>query len=179
MNTPNKISIGRISLIPIFLFFLTTDFIPFSRIIALIIFAIAGMTDSIDGYIARKTNQITTLGKFLDPLADKLLITSALIGFVQLGLCNSWFAVIILAREFIVTSFRIIAINKNVIIAADKWGKIKTTMQILAVMIVIVADYIGAPKIIGFISLAAATLVTVLSGYNYLRKNWEIISDNK
>ncbi|MDP4153507.1 MAG: CDP-diacylglycerol--glycerol-3-phosphate 3-phosphatidyltransferase [Bacillota bacterium] len=179
MNLPNKISIGRIILVPIFLLFLMYDFVPYSRVVSLIVFTLAAMSDSIDGYVARKYNLVTTMGKFLDPLADKLLIAAALIGLVQLGLCNVWFAVIIIAREFIVTSLRIVAISKSVVIAASSWGKIKTTMQILAIIIVIIADYVSAPFEIGVYVLLAATLVTAYSGYDYLKNNWSVIGESK
>ena len=126
MNLPNKISLARICLIPVFLIVLMTEAIPYRDLWAAIIFAVASLTDGIDGHIARKYNLITDFGKFLDPLADKLLVSTALICFVELGRMPAWMAVVIIAREFIVTGLRSVAASKGVILAAIMTGKIKT-----------------------------------------------------
>lgn len=179
MSIPNKISILRICMTPVFMFFLLANWIPYNRIIALVIFSIASISDSVDGHIARKYNMITLFGKFLDPLADKLLITAALLCMMQLNLCNPWYAWIIIAREFIVTSFRIVAATKKVVMAADIWGKIKTTLQIAAVIGVILEDTYLPHHYFGPYLLLVAVLVTLYSGYNYLWKNWQVIGNDK
>lgn len=181
MNTANKVTIARMILIPVFFVIMMSN-IPYADIIAMVIFAIAALTDGIDGHIARKYNQITDFGKFLDPLADKLLIATALIGFVELGRMPAWMAVIIIAREFIVTGLRSIAASKGVVIAAIMTGKIKTCIQIASCIIAFV--FYAEPFVIGGISLAwygmlISTLFTIYSGYEYLKKNWNIIAESK
>ncbi len=181
MNTANKITISRMLLIPIFMIVLMSG-IPYGDIAAMIIFAVASLTDGIDGHIARKYNQITDFGKFLDPLADKLLIATALICFVELGRMPAWMAVIIIAREFIVTGLRSIAASKGVVIAAIMTGKIKTCIQIGASICAFL--FYEEPFILGGYSIAwyamlLSTLFTIYSGYEYLAKNWSIVSESK
>jgi len=137
MNLPNKITISRILLVPIFMIVLFLP-IPYANLIAALIFIIAAATDGIDGHIARSTNQVTNFGKFLDPLADKLLVTSALIALVGQGKLPSWVAIIIIAREFIVTGLRLIAVNEGKVIAAGMSGKIKTVTQIIATVLLLI-----------------------------------------
>lgn len=179
LSLPNKISIVRICMTPVFMYLLLSDWIPNNRILAVLVFVLASFSDSVDGHIARKYNMITLFGKFLDPLADKILITAALVCMIQLGLCNPWFAVIIIAREFIVTSFRIVAASRNVVMAADIWGKIKTTLQIVAVIYVLIEDSYFSFKGAGQYLLLLAVVVTVYSGYNYIAKNWHVIGNDK
>lgn len=136
MNVPNKITISRILLVPIFMIVLFLP-IPYANLIAALIFVIAAVTDGIDGHIARSTNQVTNFGKFLDPLADKLLVTSALIALVGQSKLPSWVAIIIIAREFIVTGLRLIAVNEGKVIAAGMSGKIKTVTQIIATVLLL------------------------------------------
>ncbi|MBC8537020.1 CDP-diacylglycerol--glycerol-3-phosphate 3-phosphatidyltransferase [Feifania hominis] len=179
MNTPNKISILRILMVPVFMIFLMFPFNEYSKLIAVAVFALASLTDGIDGYIARKYNQITTFGKFLDPLADKLLITAALVCLVELGFVSSFVAMIIIAREFIVTSFRIVAIGAGKVIAADIWGKFKTTAQIIAVIVILLEKQFLTTHILGNITMGIAVVLTIYSAYNYIAKNWDLIGDDR
>lgn len=180
MTTANKITLLRMMLIPIFMIVLMCN-IPYGDIIAMAIFAVASLTDGIDGHIARKYNQITDFGKFLDPLADKLLIATALICFVELGRIPAWMAVIIIAREFIVTGLRSVAASKGVILAAIMTGKIKTCIQIAASICAFL--FYSEPFVFGGHSIAwyamlISTLFTIYSGYEYLSKNWNLISES-
>ena len=185
MNTPNKLTVLRIAMTPIFLFFLLADFIPHNALLAAAVFAMASITDAVDGKLARRNNQITTFGKFLDPLADKVLVTCALVGFVELGLVSAWFVVLIIAREFLVTSLRLIAAGKGTVIAADIWGKVKTVSQIIAVCLMLLLQELLADGLlpagfpVGWINSAAMWTVvvfTILSGFNYLWKNRSCIT---
>lgn len=173
MNIANKITLSRIFLIPIFIFFMLID-LPYHMEIALVIFIIASLTDKLDGYFARKYNMITDLGKFLDPLADKLLITGALLVFIQLGKIDAWIVFVILAREFAVTGLRGIAANNNIVIAASKWGKLKTVIQIITIIVLFIDNYpfslINLPMNIILIYLSL--IITVISGIDYFIKNY-------
>lgn len=179
MNLPNKITFTRIFITPVFIYFLFADF-PYSQYVATFIFAIAASTDSMDGYIARKRNQVTNLGKFLDPLADKLLITSALVGLVELGKISSIIAIIIISREFIVTGFRVIAASAGVVIAASSLGKIKTIFQIISIIAILLDNY--PFSLINFpfdtISIYIATFITIWSGVDYIYKNRQLLKDS-
>lgn len=181
MNTANKITILRILMIPVFMVVLLMDF-AYNNIVASLIFVIAAATDGVDGYVARKYNQVTDFGKFIDPLADKLLVATALICLVENGTIASYMAVIIIAREFIVTSLRIVAISKGVVIAAEMTGKIKTVIQIIATVIALLFDgdkfAIGGFSA-GYVAMLIATLFTIYSGIVYLRNNWNLISESK
>lgn len=137
MNTPNKLTIMRIILVPFFVLFLFSNYIYFNFLWALVIFIFACITDAIDGYIARKNNCITTLGKFLDPLADKVLVMSALISFMELQIISYIVIIIILSREFLVTSLRLVAAEKKVVIVASKLGKIKTVIHMISIILVL------------------------------------------
>ncbi len=130
-NVPNLLTVIRIFMAPIFLVFLMAESIPHHFLWAFILFAVASITDFVDGKLARKNNQVTNLGKLLDPLADKMLTTAALLGFMQFGLCNIWVLMIVLTREFTVTGMRMIATVQNVVIPANIWGKIKTATQMI------------------------------------------------
>ncbi|MBQ6998769.1 MAG: CDP-diacylglycerol--glycerol-3-phosphate 3-phosphatidyltransferase [Clostridia bacterium] len=181
MNTANKITILRILMIPVFMIVLMIDF-AYNDVIAALIFVIAAATDGVDGYVARKYNQITDFGKFIDPLADKLLVATALICLVDMGRIASYMAIIIIAREFIVTSLRIVAISKGVVIAAEMTGKIKTVIQIIATVVALLFN--GEKFLIGnfsagYIAMLIATLFTIYSGYVYLKNNWSLVADNK
>lgn len=182
MNLPNKISLARICLIPIFMVVLMVEAIPYRDIWAAVIFALASLTDGIDGHIARKYNLITDFGKFLDPLADKLLVSTALICFVSLGRMSGWMAVVIIAREFIVTGLRSVAASKGVILAAIMTGKIKTCTQIAACLMMFF--FYDSPFVFGGYSLAwygmlIATLFTIYSGWEYLYKNRKLLLESK
>ena len=136
MNLPNKLTLFRVILIPFFLVFLMSDFWGMiGNWIALGIFVVASLTDFLDGKIARKYNLVTNFGKFMDPLADKLLVCSALIGFIELGVLPSWFVIVIISREFIISGFRLIASDNGVVIAASWWGKFKTTFQMAMIIL--------------------------------------------
>ena len=134
MNLANKLTMIRIFLVPIFLIFIAVKDIPYGRLFATFIFILASLTDKLDGYIARSRNQITNFGKFMDPLADKLLVTAALVSLVELQIVPSWVAMIIIAREFAVSGLRTIAASEGKVIAASRWGKIKTVIQIVAII---------------------------------------------
>ncbi|HPF28653.1 MAG TPA: CDP-diacylglycerol--glycerol-3-phosphate 3-phosphatidyltransferase, partial [Lachnospiraceae bacterium] len=138
MNLPNKLTLLRMILIPFFVFFLLTEYAGnYSEYIALGIFVVASLTDFLDGYIARKYELVTNFGKFMDPLADKLLVSSAMICFVELGRMPAWIVIVIISREFIISGFRLIAVDNRVVIAASWWGKFKTAFQIIMVILMI------------------------------------------
>ena len=138
MNTPNKLTVGRMILVPFMVLFLLTDLGgEANRYISLVIFAGASITDWFDGYLARKHHLVTNFGKFMDPLADKLLVCSALICLIELGQLPAWVVIIIISREFIISGFRLVAADNGVVIAASYWGKFKTTFQMAAVILMI------------------------------------------
>lgn len=169
MNLPNKLTMLRIILIPVFIvFLLLRKEIMGAEFISLIIFIIAAITDSLDGYIARKQKIVTKFGKIVDPVADKLLISGALIAFVSLDEISIWAAILIIGREFAVTGLRVIAAKDGVIISASIWGKIKTTIQIAAVIAVIIdPKIIDLPYNIPNILIWIAVIITLYSGYKY------------
>ncbi|MBQ6708361.1 MAG: CDP-diacylglycerol--glycerol-3-phosphate 3-phosphatidyltransferase, partial [Clostridia bacterium] len=183
MNTPNKLTIFRIILTPIFLAALLIQF-PQHYLVATILFIIASVTDLIDGKMARKYNLITTLGKLLDPLADKVLVTAALLAFIKLGLCDVWAVMIILAREFLITSIRMVATTQGVVIPANIYGKVKTVLQMVAIITILslswltglLADFNVLPVFISQniwilyeVLIWAATLMTIISGVIYIK----------
>ncbi|MBE6049444.1 MAG: CDP-diacylglycerol--glycerol-3-phosphate 3-phosphatidyltransferase [Clostridium sp.] len=196
MNLANKLTLGRIFLVPIFLIFIAAKNIPYGTFIATFIFVLASLTDKLDGYIARSRNQITNFGKFMDPLADKLLVTSALISLVELHIVPGWAAVIIIAREFAVSGLRTVAAADGKVIAASWWGKIKTVIQIVAIVVLLIQVNIGSSdyltefvsnsdfltwffNVMPSILLWAAVIITLVSGYDYFRKNKNAISTDK
>lgn len=172
MNLANKITILRVFLIPIFIIMLYLD-IDNNHIYAAIIFAIASITDALDGYIARSQNLITNFGKFIDPLADKMLVSTALILLVELGKIPGWIVVIIIAREFTITGFRVLAASEGITIAASPWGKIKTITQIFAIILILLNNFpfnsLNVP--IDNIMLYLSLIFTIISGFDYLNKN--------
>jgi CDP-diacylglycerol--glycerol-3-phosphate 3-phosphatidyltransferase len=177
MNLPNKITLFRVFMIPIFLVFLLIPEMPYGRYIAAGIFIIAALSDLLDGYIARKHNLVTNFGKFMDPLADKLLVSSALICFVELGLLQAWIVVIIIAREFIISGFRLIASDNGIVIAAGWWGKIKTNVQmIMSVMLIVNLD---SPfmNVLEQITVYLAVALTVISLVDYMIKNKSVLKE--
>jgi CDP-diacylglycerol--glycerol-3-phosphate 3-phosphatidyltransferase len=157
----------RIFLVPLFMVFLLLKQIPYHVEFALVVFLLASVTDLIDGKLARRYNQVTNFGKLMDPLADKLLVTSALICFVGLGLADVWAVVLIIAREFLVTSIRLIAAGSGTVIPANIWGKIKTNSQIAAIVAVMLFSIFALPVYIGECFLWIAALFTVVSGIQY------------
>lgn len=176
MNIANKITIARLILVPIFIIILLSN-IKYSDIISSILFAIASLTDKLDGYIARKYNQITNLGKFMDPLVDKIMVSSALIALIQLGRIQSWIVIIILSREFIVTGLRTIGANRGIVIAASNFGKYKTTFQIIAIISLMLNNYPFEYVFFPFstIALYLALFMTVYSGIDYIVRCKNII----
>jgi len=216
MTTANKITLTRIAMIPFFIYFAAQPMLiidetrylaafPTSTVIALVLFCVASFTDFLDGYVARKYNQVTDFGKFVDPLADKLLVASALILFVEQKAMAGWMVCVILARELIITSLRVVAANKGVVMAATWTGKVKTCVQIGGIIIIYLYYIIvgalasgaaglcfvtadgptsaifvlradGAPLLLTIVGWVV-TLVTIYSGYDYLKKNWDLIKD--
>jgi len=176
LNLPNKLTVIRVLAIPLFLIFLYISNGIF-RFLPLLIFIGAAVTDAIDGHIARRDNLITDFGKFMDPLADKLLTASAFIAFVEIGYLSSWIVVLIISREFLVSGFRTLAASKGVTIAANPWGKIKTVFQMILIVVVLM-DYTGY---IGFVAswitplVAIVVLLTVTSGATYIYENMDVI----
>ncbi len=175
MNLPNKLTLMRVIMIPFFIVFLLVPITPYDNWIALAIFILASITDFLDGYIARKYNLVTNFGKFMDPLADKLLVCSALICLIELDKIPAWMVILIIAREFIISGFRTVAADNGVVIAASYWGKFKTTFQIVAVCLLI-AD-IPALAVVTQIVLWIAVILTVVSLIDYLIKNKDVMKD--
>lgn len=178
MNLPNKLTLFRVILIPFFVFFLLAPyFTGYGNYIAVAVFIVASITDFLDGHIARKRNLVTNFGKFMDPLADKLLVCSALICLIELDRLPAWIVIIIIAREFIISGFRLIASDNGVVIAASYWGKFKTTFQMLMVIALIldiphpVFYWLGV--ILTYVSLA----LTVISLIDYIVKNKNVLQD--
>jgi len=171
MNIPNKLTILRIILVPIFVVLMLTR-IPYGGSLAAAIFVIAALTDSLDGYLARKWKQTTKLGAILDPLADKLLITAALISLVELGRIPGWIAIVIIGREFAVTGLRVVKAEEGIIIPASKLGKLKTISQVTAVLLIIVQNLYHplAVLALGEWVMYIAVAITVISGIEYFQK---------
>ncbi len=176
MNLPNKLTILRVILIPFFVAFLMDAFhIPGTKWIALAIFIIASLTDMLDGKIARKYNLVTNFGKFMDPLADKLLVCSAMIAFVDMGMVPTWIVMIIIAREFIISGFRLVASDNGIVIAAGIWGKLKTVCQMIMI-IVLIADFGGIFDMIGTVLIWLSLILTIISLVDYLYTNRQVLS---
>ncbi len=210
MNLPNKITLCRILLIPIFIFFYLASFVPYGKLIATLVFMIACFTDFLDGNIARKRNLVTNLGKFLDPIADKVLVLAGLILLIACpvtpNIANPQVidaiiypyyvgiiaVFIILAREFIVSAFRQIAATKNVVLAADIYGKVKTVFQMITLIFYflyafLVEEFYFAIKgpantvlnLIGYVLLAITVIMTIVSGVKYITNNLQVLKDEK
>ena len=177
MNLPNKLTMFRVILIPFFVVFLLVDITSADKWIALAIFIVASLTDMLDGKIARKYNLVTNFGKFMDPLADKLLVCSALICLVALERIPAWMVIVIIAREFIISGFRLVASDNGVVIAASYWGKFKTTFQIIMICLMI-AD-LEALQLLTMIVTWVAVILTVVSLVDYLVKNKDVMKDTK
>ena len=178
MNIANKITIARILMIPLFVVLLLHGRGTLSPLWAALVFVTASSTDKLDGMIARKFDMITTFGKFLDPLADKLLVVSAIICLTYLGICSPYVGIIITARELIVTAFRAVAMGQGVVLAADNWGKAKTFVQNVAVSVVLGSLVWPELELMGFWLLWAAAVITIYSGYRYLATHWHLIGDD-
>lgn len=199
MNLPNKLTTARIIIVPFFVIMLLAGNIKNHYLWALLMFIAASLTDHYDGKIARKNNQITNFGKFMDPLADKILVVSALICFVQFHWTDAWIVILIVAREFMVTAMRLVAAESGEVIAANKWGKTKTVSQIIAVTMILIFQYIqelisehaissftigGTDSAyvfawLGNFLIIIAAFFTVLSGVIYICKNISLINTTK
>lgn len=177
MNLPNKLTMFRVVLIPFFVVLLLVDITPYDNWIALVIFIVASLTDLLDGKIARKYNLVTNFGKFMDPLADKLLVCSALICLVEMERIAAWMVIVIIAREFIISGFRLVASDNGVVIAASYWGKFKTTFQMVMICLMI-AD-LEALSLVTVIVTWAAVILTVVSLVDYLVKNRGVMQEKK
>lgn len=194
MNLPNKLTLLRIIMVPFFVAALLIEQLPFHYLIALILFALASITDMLDGKIARKYNMVTDFGKFADPLADKILVMSAFACFIQLDIIGGVFMTIVLFREFTVTSIRLVAAEKGKVVAANIWGKAKTVSQMIAIIFVLLTGLvnelasmgiaIGSPDTVlaGMVTVQSILLwisaaLTVISGVIYIKDNFEFIKD--
>ncbi len=186
MNLPNKLTLLRVILIPFFVFFMLTDIVPFSPVIALAIFIIASATDALDGHIARSRGLVTTFGKFLDPLADKALVVSALICLTELGVVGAVPVIIIVIREFMVSGLRLVTANEGVVVAAGIWGKLKTAFTMIAEVAIMLGLCLGfegsaaeIAQTVYDILIWIAAILTIISGCVYLKGYWKYIDASK
>lgn len=180
MNLPNKLTTLRVILIPFFVFFLLAPYFEgYGNYIAVAIFILASITDFLDGYLARRDNLVTNFGKFMDPLADKLLVCSALICLVETGQLPAWVVVIIISREFIISGFRLIASDNGIVIAASYWGKFKTVSQMLMVIVLILNIDHMIFQVLGNVLMWIAVILTVVSLVDYIWKNKDVLKDQK
>lgn len=180
MNLPNKLTIFRVILIPFFVLFLLLE--PDNqtfRLIADLIFIVASLTDMLDGKIARKYHLVTNFGKFMDPLADKLLVCSAMVCLVATGQLAAWIVIIIISREFIISGFRLIASDNGIVIAASMWGKFKTVFQMLMIIVLIANIPLAAFDMVGTVLTYVALVLTVVSLVDYIAKNKDILKEQK
>ena len=191
MNLANKLTMLRIFLVPVFLIFISVKGIPYGSIVATLVFIIASITDQLDGYIARSRNQVTTFGKFLDPLADKILVLAALVILVEYAKIPAWIPIIVLAREFIVSGYRLLAVEKGgKVVAASIWGKLKTATTMVAIIIVFFdkfnfCSFLTTPmtvleyviNITSSILMIVSVVATIFSGYDYLKNGKDLFKD--
>ena len=190
MNLPNKLTVFRVILIVPFVVLLLGGFqqwgwfttlfsgiLPYTDYIAVGIFIVASLTDLLDGKIARKYNLVTDFGKFMDPLADKLLVCSAMICLIEMGRLSAWIVIVIISREFIISGFRLVAAEKGVTIAASYWGKVKTVVQMIMSILLIIHFEHPVFRIINPIFIYAAVLLTIISLVDYIYKNREVMKD--
>lgn len=174
MNLPNKLTLLRVIMIPFFVVFMLMEGMASARYIALALFVVASFTDFLDGNIARKRNLVTNFGKFMDPLADKLLVCSALICLIETGQLPAWYVIIIIAREFIISGFRLIASDNGIVIAASYWGKFKTVSQMILIILMILN--IPALSMVTSLFYWIALVLTVVSLVDYVKKNFQVLS---
>lgn len=187
MNLPNKLTVVRICMVPVFVFFMLAEFVPYRYILAFVIFSLASYTDHLDGKIARSRNLITNFGKLMDPLADKILVMSALICFVKLGFASTACVIVIMFREFAVTSIRLVAVEQGNVIPANNWGKAKTISQMVAVITILVLQSLlqlnlftsstGMMLLTGNALIYIATFLTLISGIIYARDAAYLFTD--
>ena len=178
MNLPNKLTIFRVILIPFFVVFLLLD--PSNqtyRYIADAIFIIASLTDMLDGKIARKYNLVTNFGKFMDPLADKLLVSAAMICLIATGQLAAWIVIVIISREFIISGVRLIASDNGIVIAASYWGKFKTVFQMLMIIVLIANIQMPFFTVLGTILIYVALVLTIVSLIDYIVKNKDVLKE--
>ena len=177
MNLPNKLTVLRVLMVPFFVLFMLTDLGGVAnKWIALAIFVVASLTDLLDGKIARKYNLVTNFGKFMDPLADKLLVCSAMICLIENGSLAAWIVIVIIAREFIISGFRLVASDNGIVIAASYWGKFKTVFQ-MAMVIVLIMDLGGAFDVIGQALIWISLALTIISLIDYVAKNIQVLTN--
>ena len=179
MNLANKLTMIRIFLVPVFLVFIAVRDIPYGSIVATAVFIIASITDQLDGHIARSRNQITNFGKFMDPLADKLLVCSAMICMIETKKLAAWFVIVIIAREFIISGFRLVAADNGIVIAASYWGKFKTVFQMLMVIVLILNIPNSFFAVLGTVLTYIALALTVVSLIDYIAKNKNVLKEQK
>lgn len=194
LNVPNMLTIARFFITPVFLAIILMENLPHKFLIACIVFSIGAITDAVDGHLARKNNQITNFGKFLDPIADKVLTTSALLAFMDMGLCNVWIVMIVLLREFVVASIRMMAATNGVVIPANIWGKIKTVSQMTFTIIIMllgevyyiignvnteIFSKLPSLSIISNSLLWITAILTVVSGVIYIKDSIKVIDYTK
>ena len=179
MNLPNKLTLLRVLLIPFFVAFLLVPGIPYGNYIAVAIFIIASLTDLLDGKIARKYNLVTNFGKFMDPLADKLLVCAALICLVASEQLAAWIVIIIISREFIISGFRLIAADNDIVIAASYWGKFKTTFQMVMIIVLLLDLPYALWDILGIVLTYISLALTIISLIDYLYKNKDVLKEQK
>lgn len=176
MNLPNKLTVLRVIMVPFFVLFMLTDLGgDANKWIALAIFCVASLTDMLDGKIARARNLVTNFGKFMDPLADKLLVCSAMICLIPIGKLPAWIVIIIIAREFIISGFRLIASDNGIVIAASYWGKFKTVSQMFMI-ILLIADFGGVFSVIENVLIWVSLILTVVSLVDYIAKNKQVLT---
>ena len=183
MNLPNKLTILRVCMVPPFVFFMLAEFVPHRFLFALILFCAASYTDHLDGKIARRDHLITNFGKLMDPLADKILVISALICLVKLDLAFTVCVLLIMIREFAITSIRLLAVEQGRVIAANNWGKLKTISQMVAIIAILffqdLATFLRAflfpATVIGHVLVVIATVFTVISGAIYIKDNKDVM----
>ena len=177
MNTPNKLTVARMIMVPFLVVFLLTGWGgEANRYISLLIFVAASITDWLDGYLARKNHLVTNFGKFMDPLADKLLVCSAMICMIEIGRLLAWFVIIIIGREFIISGFRLIAAENGIVIAANYWGKFKTVSQMIMIILLILHFDLSVFVILEQIFIWLSLALTVISLMTYIWQNRSVLS---
>lgn len=181
MNLPNRLTIARIVLVPFFVFFYLSKLVPapYHAWIALVIFVAASLTDTFDGHIARRDNLITDFGKFMDPLADKLLVCSAMICFVETGKMPAWTVIILIGREFVISGFRLVAASKGNVIAANVYGKIKTIVQMIMIIALLIPIEHTILQVLQQILIYASVILTLLSVIIYIKDNLWVLNEEK
>lgn len=180
MNTPNKLTVARMIMVPFLVVFLLTGWGgEANRYISLILFVAASITDWFDGYLARKNHLVTNFGKFMDPLADKLLVCSAMICMIELGRLPAWFVIIIIGREFIISGFRLIAAENGIVIAANYWGKFKTVSQMIMIILLILHFDLSVFVILEQIFIWLSLALTVISLMTYIWQNRSVLSSQE